>query len=123
MYESITISSQLLALADRFGFEKICLQENAGKRYRNFTVRAQLYAMMIAQLTNQKELCSIGNAIASDNDLYHVSIRTNITRTNLAHANEKRLCYIFQKFYFHLLDHCKFLRGKGSCINRKTAQC
>ena len=54
MYESITISSQLLALADRLGFEKICLQENADKRYRNFTARTQLYAMMIAQLTNQK---------------------------------------------------------------------
>ena len=29
MYKSITISSQLLALADRLDFEKICLQENA----------------------------------------------------------------------------------------------
>ena len=80
MYKSITISSQLLALADRLGFEKICLQENADKRYRNFTARAQLYAMMIAQLTNQKGLRSIENAIASDNDLYHAGIRANITR-------------------------------------------
>ena len=63
MYESITISSQLLALADRFGFEKICLQENAGKRYRNFTVRAQLYAMMIAQLTNQKGFAQLGTQL------------------------------------------------------------
>ncbi|MCI7564940.1 MAG: IS4 family transposase [Treponema sp.] len=120
MYKSITISSQLLALADRLGFEKICLQENADKRYRNFTARAQLYAMMIAQLTNQKGLRSIENAIASDNDLYHAGIRANITRTNLAHANEKRPCYIFQKFYFHLLDHYKFLRGKGKRKEEKN---
>lgn len=63
MYESITISSQLLALADRLGFEKICLQENADKRYRNFTVRAQLYAMMIAQLTNQKGFAQLGTQL------------------------------------------------------------
>ena len=122
MCKSITISSQLIAPADRLDFEKICSQENADKLYRNFTARVQLYAMMIAQLTNPKELRSIENTIASGNDIYHAGIRANITRTNLAHANEKRPCYIFQKFYFHLLDHYKFLRGKGSCINRKIVQ-
>ena len=105
MCKSITISSQLIAPADRLDFEKICSQENADKLYRNFTARVQLYAMMIAQLTNPKELRSIENTIASGNDIYHAGIRANITRTNLAHANEKRPCYIFQKFYFHLLDH------------------
>ena len=53
MYKSITISSQLLALADRLGFGKICSEENVDKRYRHFTARTQLYAMMIAQLTGQ----------------------------------------------------------------------
>lgn len=76
--------------------------------------------MMIAQLTNQKGLRSIENAIASDNDLYHAGIRANITRTNLAHANEKQPCDIFQKFYFHLLDHYKFLRGKGKRKEEKN---
>lgn len=54
MYKSTTISAQLLALADRLGFEKICFQEKTNKRYRHFTARTQFYAMMVAQLTNQK---------------------------------------------------------------------
>jgi len=54
MYDSITVSAQLPALADRLGFGKICSGENADKRYRHFTARTQFYAMMIAQLTGQK---------------------------------------------------------------------
>ncbi|MBP5464694.1 MAG: DUF4372 domain-containing protein [Treponema sp.] len=42
------MSAQLLALADRLGFEEICREEKADYRYRNFTVRTQLYAMMVA---------------------------------------------------------------------------
>ncbi|MBO6218657.1 MAG: DUF4372 domain-containing protein [Treponema sp.] len=57
-----------------------------------FTARPQLYAMMVAQLTEQKGLRTIEETIASDNDLYHAGVSTHITRTNLAHANEKRSC-------------------------------
>ena len=114
MYKSTTISGQLLGLADRLGFGEICREEKADYRYRSFTARTQLYAMMVAQLTNQKGLRSIENTIASDNDLYHTGIRANVTRTNLAHANENRPSEVFQKFYFHLLEHYKFLcSGRG----------
>ena len=114
MYKSITISAQLLVLADRLGFGKICSEANADKRYRHFTARTQLYAMMIAQLTGQKGLRTIEETIASDNDLYHAGVSSRITRTNLAHANEMRPCEVFQKFYFHLIEHYKFLCGRGS---------
>ena len=109
MYDSITVSAQLLVLADRLGFGKICSRENADKRYRHFTARTQLYTMMIAQLTGQKGLRTLEETIASDNDLYHAGVSTHITRTNLAHANEKRPCGIF-----HLVEHYKFLCGRGS---------
>ena len=52
MYKSTTISGQLLGLADRLGFGEICREEKADYRYRSFTARTQLYAMMVAQLTN-----------------------------------------------------------------------
>ena len=57
---------------------------------------------------------TIEETIESDNDLYHAGIKSNVTRTNLAHANEKRPSEVFQKFYFHLLEHYKFLCGRGS---------
>ena len=75
MYKSTTISEQLLGLVDRLGFGEICREEKADYRYRSFTARTQLYAMMVAQLTNQKGLRSIENTIASDNDLYHTGER------------------------------------------------
>ena len=120
MYKSTTISAQLLSLADRLGFEKICSEEKADKRYRQFSARVQFYAMMVAHLTNQNGLRGIENAIASDNDLYHAGIKANITRTNLAHANKHRSCSVFQKFYFHLLDHYKIIAGKESQNEEKN---
>ena len=120
MYKSTTISKQLLQLADRLGFEKICLEEKTDKRYRNFTARSQFYAMMVAQLTKQNGLRSIENAIASDNDLYHAGVSQNIMRTNLAHTNEKRPCTVFQKFYFHLLEHYRSLYGDMSRKEEKN---
>lgn len=120
MYKSITISAQLLGLADRLGFEKICQEEKTDKRYRHFTARTQFHAMMVAQLTKLNGLRGIENAIASDNDLYHAGIKSNVTRTNLAHANESRPSEVFRKFYFHLLDHYKFLSGKGSRKEEKN---
>ena len=107
MYKSITISAQLLALADRLGFGKICSGENADKRYRHFTARPQLYAMMIAQLTGQKGLRTIEETIASDNDLYHAGVSTHITRSNLAHANDPRL-----RTNIHLRQESFFWRKK-----------
>ncbi len=98
MYKSITISAQLLGLVDQLGFGKICSEAKTDRRYRHFTARTQFYAMMVAQLTNQKGLRGIENAIASDNDLYHAGIKSNITRTNLAHANESRQSEVFRTF-------------------------
>lgn len=46
--------------------------------------------------------------------MYHAGINAHITRTNLAHANERRTCEVFQKFYFHLLDYYRNLIGKPS---------
>lgn len=45
--------------------------------------------MVVAQLTNQRGLREIENTIASDNDLHHAGIRSRVTRTTLAHANER----------------------------------
>ena len=64
MYKSTTISAQLLVLADRLGFGKICSEEKADKRYRHFTARTQFYAMMIAQLTKQKGLRTTETSIS-----------------------------------------------------------
>ena len=70
--------------------------------------------MMVAQFTELKGLRTIEETIAIDNDLYHAVAIKHITRTNLAHANEKRPCEVFQKFYFHLLGHYKFPTSRGS---------
>ena len=120
MYDSITVSAQLLVLADRLGFGKICSGENADKRYRHFTARTQLYAMMIAQLTGQKGLRTIEETIASDNDLYHAGVSIHITRTNLAHANEKSPCV--ELFFKMIKQNLRVKRFYGQSENSVKTQ-
>jgi hypothetical protein len=100
MYKNTTILTQLIQLVDRLGFGKLCQTEETDKRYRHFTARTQLLAMIFAQLTKQNGLRSIEKALESDNDLYHAGISSKITRTNLAHANSLRPCKVSQQFYF-----------------------
>ena len=119
MYDYITVSAQLLVLADRLGFGEICSGENADKRYRHFTVRTQLYAM-IAHLTGQKGLRTIEETIASDNDLYHAGVSTHITRTNLAHANEKR--WEVELFFKMIKQNLRIKRFYGQSENAVKTQ-
>ena len=112
MYKNTTILTQLIQLVDRLGFGKLCQTEETDKRYRHFTARTQLLAMVFAQLTKQNGLRSIEKALESDNDLYHAGVTSKITRTNLAHANRSRPCEIFQHFYFNLLNYYKSMTGR-----------
>ena len=114
MYKNTTILTQLIQLVDRLGFEKLCRAEETDKRYRHFTARTQLLAMVFAQLTKQNGLRSIEKALESDNDLYHAGVSSKITRTNLAHANSSRPCKVFQQFYFYLLNYYKSMTGKST---------
>mgnify|MGYP002711341630 CR=1 FL=1 len=104
MYKENSTFAQLLQLVDRLGFDNSVKKTSLDKRYRNFTTRTQLAAMIFAQLTKQTGLRSLENSFKPESDLYHAGIKGNISRATLSYANNHRDSKVFEDFYFRLLD-------------------
>ena len=104
MYKENSTFAQLLQLVDRLGFDNSVKKTFSDKRYRNFTTRTQLAAMIFAQLTKQTGLRSLENSFKAESDLYHPGIKGNISRATLSYANNHRDSKVFEDFYFRLLD-------------------
>jgi len=92
----------------RFG---TCVKRYAGdKKIRTFSCRDQLLCMVFAQLTGRDSLRDIESCLrVLQPKLYHVGIRSNISRSTLADANEKRDWRIYADIAQVLIDRCKIL--------------
>ncbi len=66
--------------------------------------------MSFAQLTYRESLRDIVACLnAQPNKLYHMGIKGNVTRTNIAHANWKRDWRIYAEFAQVLISHARKL--------------
>jgi len=84
------IFTQVLDLLDRKEFQR-CMQLHPMQRSsRGMTARDQFLAMAFAQITFRESLRDIEACLRGCAHLYAMGIRGNITRTNLAYANEYR---------------------------------
>ena len=92
----------------RFG---TCVKRYTGdKKIRTFPCRDQLLCMIFAQLTSRESLRDIESCLrVLQPKLYHVGIRSKISRSTLADANEKRDWRIYADVAQMLIDRCKVL--------------
>jgi len=92
----------------RFG---TCVQRYAGdKKIRSFPCRDQLLCMIFAQLTNRESLRDIEACLrVLQPKLFHVGIRSRISRSTLADANEQRDWRIYADIAQILIAQCKCL--------------
>ena len=61
--------------------------------------------MLFGQLTNRDSLRDLIVALdAHSNKSYHLGFRKNVTRSNLAKANETRTSEIFEEFAYYVSD-------------------
>jgi Domain of unknown function (DUF4372)/Transposase DDE domain len=84
-----------------------CLVVNyTGNRYvKHFTCWNQMLCMVFGQLTNRESLRDLIVAIeAHSQKSYHLGFGKNVTRSNLAKANETRSSKIFEEFAYHMID-------------------
>jgi transposase len=77
-----------------------CIQRYNGNRHiKRFSCQDQYRSMAFAQLTYRESLRDIEACLnAQSNKLYHMGIRTNVSRSTLADANEKRDWRIYADF-------------------------
>jgi len=96
MYQGQTVFAQLVELLPRRAFENAVQRYDGQRRVRSFSCRDQLMCMIFAQVTGRaslRETVSCLRAIGSRR--YHCGIRSVVSRSTLADANEHRDHRIF----------------------------
>lgn len=85
-----TIFSQIIDTLDRKEFQRCVSVYPMPRESRSFTARDQFLSMAFAQVTFRESLRDIEACLNGCRHLYSMGFRGNITRTNLAYANEHR---------------------------------
>ncbi len=84
------VFTQVIDLVDRKEFQRSMATHPMPRVSRGFTARDQFLCMAFAQMTFRESLRDIEACLRGSNHLYPMGIRGNVTRTNLAYANENR---------------------------------
>jgi transposase len=90
MNEGRLIFTQVMDVLHREQFERCVARHPMPRQSRSMTARDQFLAMAFAQITFREGLRDIEACLRGSNHLYAMGIRGNVTRTNLAYANEFR---------------------------------
>jgi len=108
MYAGRTVFSQVMDFIPKHEFSR-CVQRYRGHyKVQKFTCQEQFRCMAFAQLTYRHSLRDIEVCLrAMSSRLYHMGIRSRISKSTLADANENRDCRIYQDFAQYLMAQAK----------------
>ena len=99
------VFAQIVEFLPQRIFDRIVEKYEGNKYVKHFTCWNQLLCMLFGQLTNRDSLRDLMVALnAHSNKSYHLGLGKNVTRSNLAKANETRNSKIFEEFAYHLID-------------------
>ena len=90
MNEGRLVFSQVIDLVHREQFDRCLTRYPMPRKSRGFSGRDQFLCMAFAQMTFREGLRDIEACLRCSPHLYAMGIRGNVTRTNLAYANENR---------------------------------
>lgn len=118
MNQGQTVLSQIIAFISKYEFDKCVKRYNGNHRVRTFTCWEQYLVMSFAQLTYRESLRDIESCLgAIGNKLYHSGIRSRISRSTLAEANEKRDWRIYYDYASGLIKEARQLYLKDSSFS------
>ena len=94
-----TIFSQIVDFVPMHEFRKCVTRYHGNYNVKSFSCLDQFLCMAFAQLTYRESLRDIEACLRSmQSKLYHMGIRSKVSRNTLAHANEKRDWRIYADF-------------------------
>ena len=121
MHLGRTVFSQLMDLVPRHEFRQIVRRHKGERRVRRFSCWDQFSAMAFAQLTYRESLRDIETCLRSLGPaLYHAGIRSRVSRSTLADANEHRSWRIYQELALVLIAHARTLYRDDHFIDELT---
>lgn len=98
------VFSQIASFLPARVFDKCVARYEGNKKVRHFTCWNQMMCMMFGQLSNRDSLRDLITCIeAHAVKYYHLGMGQNVSRSNLANANEKRDYRIYQDFAFEMI--------------------
>ncbi len=110
MYTGRTVFSQIMDIIPRREFNRYVERYRGNYRVKTFSCHEQFHCMAFAQLTYRHSLRDIEVCLrALGSRLYHVGIRSRISKSTLADANENRDARIYADFARHLMARAKRL--------------
>jgi hypothetical protein len=105
-----TVFSQLMEHVDHNEFHRIVRRHDRSRRKLRFLCWEQFLCMAFAQLTYRESLRDIESCLRSlGGKLYHSGIRSRVSRSTLAHANEHRPWQIYQDLALSLIARAQAL--------------
>jgi hypothetical protein len=113
MYTGPLVFTQIMDFMPLKTFQR-CVEKYQGNfSVKNFTCLDQFRIMAFAQLTYRESLRDIEACLrAQSNKLYHMGIRSKVSRSTLAEANEMRDWRIYADFAHHLIGIARKLYQK-----------
>ena len=86
-------------------FDKCVSKYEGNKWVKHFSCWNQLMCMMFGQLSGRESLRDLLITVsAHSNKYYHLGFGKNVSRTNLALANEQRDCCIYESFAYEMIS-------------------
>jgi len=105
-----SIFSQLMDFVPRYQFHKCVQRYNGHHKVKTFSCWDQFLTMAFAQLTYRESLRDIQACLrAAGNKLYHLGIRSRVSRNTLANANQVRDWRIYADFAQRLIGQARRL--------------
>jgi len=105
-----TIFSQLMDFIPTYEFNQCVKRYNGNYKIKNFTCWEQFLCMAFAQLTYRESLRDIQACLrAANKKLYHMGIRSKVSRNTLANANQIRDWRIYADFAQALISEAREL--------------
>lgn len=110
MYTGKLVFAQAMEHLPLHTFRRCVQRYNGNHHIKRFTCQDQYRSMAFAQLTYRESLRDIEACLqAQSNKLYHMGIRSRVSRSTLADANEKRDWRIYADFAQSLIQTARRL--------------
>lgn len=110
MNQGQTIFAQIMSHIPKNKFDRCVRKYRGNYKIQSFSCWEQFLVMVFAQLTYRESLRDIETCLrAMHNKLYHIGIRSRISRSTLADANQNRDWKIYADFAYILIDQAKEL--------------
>ena len=106
------VFAQLVEFLNNDKFRRIVAKYHGDRYVKHFTCWNQLLALMFGQLCNRESLRDLICALDAHHDkCYHLGIGRNVSKTNLAYANQVRDCRIFEEFAYYVVEEARNKRA------------